>query len=112
VILDANNTRAVLGISTKVGAAATPPTPLTVAPTTLSLTCGASGVVTVVGGTGTYSAASASTSISAAVSGNTVTITRLTGDGAAVNVPTPSPVTITDGASIGSVGVSSPANCP
>jgi hypothetical protein len=111
VILDANNTRAILSITTKVGAAATPPTPITVAPTTLTLTCGASGAVTVVGGTGTYSAASASTRITTAVSGNTVTITRLTGDGATV-VPTPVTVTITDGASVGSVDVTSPPNCP
>jgi flagellar basal body rod protein FlgF len=112
VILDANNTRAILSITTKVGAAATPPTPITVAPTALTLSCGASGSVTVVGGSGTYSAASASTRISAAVSGNTVTITRLVGDGATVVVPTPSTVTITDGASVGSVDVTSPPNCP
>jgi hypothetical protein len=84
VILDANNTRAILSISTKVGAAATPPAPITVAPLTMTLTCGASGSATVVGGTGTYSAASSSTRVSAAVSGNTVTITRLNGDGVTV----------------------------
>ena len=111
VILDANGARAILGITTTVGAAATPPAPITVAPTTLTLTCGASGAVTVVGGTGTYSAASSSTRVSATVSGNTVTITRLNGDGATV-VPTPVTVTITDGASVGSVAVTVPPNCP
>jgi len=111
VITDANGTRAILSITTTVGAAAPAPVALTVAPTTLTLTCGASGAVTVVGGTGTYSANSSHQRITATVSGNTVTITRLNGDVAAV-FPTSGTVTITDGASIGSVAVTVPANCP
>jgi hypothetical protein len=111
VFLDKNQTRAVLNITTVVGAAAPAPTTITVAPTALTLSCGASGAVTVVGGTGTYSASSATTRITAVVSGNTVTIMRLNGDGVTV-VPSPSTVTITDGASVGSVDVTSPPNCP
>ena len=111
VILDANNTRAVLSISTKVGAAATPPTPITAAPATLTLTCGGSGAATVVGGTGTYSATSSNSRVSAAVSGNTVTITRLTGD-VGGPFPTTAVVTVTDGASVASVTATVPATCP
>ena len=110
VIQDANGARAILSITTTVGAAATPPTPLTVAPTTLTLTCGSSGAVTVVGGTGTYSASSSNSRISATVSGNTVTITRLTGDVGPLAPPT-GVVTITDGASVGSVTVTAPGPC-
>ncbi len=111
VILDANNTRAVLGISTKVGAAATPPTPITVAPTTLTLTCGGSGAATVVGGSGTYTATSSNSRVSAAVSGNTVTITRLAPDPAGGPFPTTAVITVTDGASVGSVTATVPGSC-
>jgi len=86
-------------------------TPITVAPATMTLTCGGSGAATVVGGSGTYSASSSSARVTAAVAGNTVTITRLNGDGATV-FPTSAVVTVTDGASVGSVTVTVPANCP
>jgi hypothetical protein len=111
VITDSGGARATLAITTAPGAAAPAPTPLTVAPATITLTCGSSGAATVVGGTGTYSAASSNSRVSAVVSGNTVTITRLTGD-VGGPFPTTATVTVTDGASVGSVAVTVPANCP
>jgi len=112
VILDANNTRAILGITTTVGAAAPAATPITVAPATLTLACGGSGSVTAVGGTGTYSVNSSNASVTAVVSGNTITITRAANDGGAPAFPTTAVITVTDGASVASTTATVPATCP
>ena len=110
VVIDSQGARATLAITTTPGTAPAA-TPITVAPATMTLTCGGSGAATVVGGSGTYSASSSSARVTSAVAGNTVTITRLNGDGATV-FPTTAVVTVTDGASVGSVTVTVPANCP
>jgi hypothetical protein len=105
-ITDATGARVIVPITTKKGEAAPAPTTLTVSPDTLTLACGASGSVTVVGGTGSYSANSSSPRVTATVAGNIVTIRRLTGDPAIpATQPTDVTVTITDGASLASVAV-------
>jgi len=110
VVIDSQGARATFSITTTPGTAPAA-TPLTVAPTTITLTCGGSGAATVVGGSGTYTASSSNSRVTAVVSGNTVTITRLNGDGATA-FPTTAVVTVTDGASVGSVTATVPANCP
>jgi hypothetical protein len=110
VIQDAFGARTTFTVTTNKGVTPTP-TPLTVAPNTLTLACGQSGNVTVVGGSGTYSANSSNSRVTASVSGNTVTITRLTGD-VGGPFPTTATVTVTDGSSVGSTAATVPANCP
>lgn len=88
----------------------TPPEPpdLVVAPTSLTLGCGQSGSVTVVGGTGVYSVNSTSATVTATASGNTVTITRLP----AGTSPTSVGISITDGSQVVAVTATVPAVCP
>jgi hypothetical protein len=89
----------------------TPPTPatFTVAPTAITLGCGQSGSVTAVGGSGNYSTNSSSPNVTATVSGNTVTITRVT---PSINPTNTATVSVTDGATIQSVTVTSQPTCP
>ena len=110
VVTDGSGARAIVTINTVVGAAPPAPPPITVSPSSITLTCGGSGAVTVVGGTGAYSANSSHQRVTATVSGNTVTITRLTGDTAAF--PATGTVSITDGATIQSVALTVPPFCP
>lgn len=91
--------------------AAAPATPVTVAPSTITLACGTSGSVSAVGGTPPYSVSSSHPRVTATASGNTVTITRLAGDGVAI-FPTSASISITDGASAATVTATVPANCP
>lgn len=112
VITDADGRRATVNVSTKAGSGSPPtPTPFSVSPGTMTLTCGANGAVSVVGGLGNYTANSNHPRILALIFGNTVSITRLNGDGAVV-FPTTGTVSVTDGASVGTVVVTVPANCP
>jgi hypothetical protein len=111
VIIDANNARAVLTITTAIGSPPPKPTPITVTPATLTLTCGGSGAVTATGGTGTYSVSSSNSRVTAVVSGNTITITRLAPDPAGGPFPTSAIITVTDGASVFSVTATVPAAC-
>jgi hypothetical protein len=84
---------------------------MTVAPTDVTVLCGQSASVAVVGGTGNYFTTSTHPRVTAVVSGNTVTITRLTGDGAVI-YPTSGTVAISDGATIKTVDVTTDPNCP
>jgi hypothetical protein len=112
IVQDNTGARTVVTINTSAGAAAPTPPALTVSPNAVTLTCGASGAVTVVGGSGTYSANSTSAVITAVVAGNTVTITRhATPDPAGGPFPPSTTVSITDGASIATVTVTAPAAC-
>jgi hypothetical protein len=110
VIQDATGSRIIVPVTTEKGTDP-PVTPLSVSPTTITLGCNQTGSVTVIGGSGNYSANSSHARVVATVNGNTVSITRLIGDGA-VNFPTTGNVTITDGATISSVAVTTVANCP
>ena len=114
VIQDTTGARVIVPITTVKGTdpPAPPPTPLTVSPATITLTCGASGSVTVVGGTGAYSVNSTHQRVTATVSGNTVTITRTAGpDPAGGPFPTSATISITDGATVTSVVATVPAAC-
>jgi hypothetical protein len=115
VVVDSLGGRATVNVTTEEGDV-DPPTPadppdLVAGPTSLTLACGASGSVTVVGGTGNYSANSTNPNTTATVSGNTVTITRAgpAGPGAGSQTAT---ISITDGSQIVNVTATSPATCP
>jgi hypothetical protein len=119
VITDRFNSRTVVTVSTEAGSAPPPPTPVTVTPGSLTLQCGQSGSVSVLGGptgTATFSVSSPDPRVSATASGRTVTVTR-----AAADIPTvpPTPpgtiaytVTVTDGSTFTTIGISAPAVCP
>ena len=103
---DATGAHVEVTVTTQLGTSPTP-TALTVAPQTINLnTCGASGSVSVAGGSGgSFSVNSSTTGIRAVVSGNTITITRnANGDPAGGIAPTQS-VSVTDGASVATVAV-------
>jgi hypothetical protein len=116
IFLDSLGNRTTVTVTTALGSAtpAKPPA-LAVAPAAITLSCGTSGSVSVVGGTGVYSASSSSPAVSALVSGNTLTITRQGVDGVVI-YPTASTVTVTDGSSAVSVDVTTQLglnpNCP
>lgn len=113
IITDNTGARVIVPITTKKGEAPPAPPALTVSPTSLTLACGASGSVTVIGGAGTYAANSSNPRVTAIVSGNTVTIKRLTGDPALpATVPITATVAITDGATISNVSVTITPDVP
>jgi hypothetical protein len=112
IVTDANGSRVVVEINTERGTITpTPPPDLAVAPSSITLACGTSGSVTVVGGSGSYRVASSHPRVTAVAGTNTVTITRPTGDGA-VAFPTTGTISITDGTDIVTVNATVPANCP
>jgi hypothetical protein len=91
---------------------APPPPPLGVVPSEVSLSCGESGSVTVVGGAGTSrSASSADPRLTATVAGNTLTITRGGPAGPGTGSVT-SQVIVSDGTSVARVNVIHPVSCP
>jgi hypothetical protein len=114
VVTDAVGAHTTVTVTTALGSAApAAPPPLAAQPASVTLGCGQSNSVTVVGGTGSYSATSTQVDVQAHVSGHTVTITRLATDPAGGPFPTSSSVNITDGASIVPISVtSSAATCP
>jgi hypothetical protein len=109
VITDSLGKRVTVAVKSEVGSGTLPA--LAVAPTTITLACGTSGSVSAVGGTGGYSVASSHPRVTAVASGGTITITRLSGDGAGI-FPTSGTVSVSDGASVTSISVTVPANCP
>jgi len=112
VVTDSRGGRTTVTIDTAAGTA-TPPGPpdFSVSPSQITLVCGTSGSVSVVGGSGSYFVNSTHPRVTAVVSGNTLTITRLTGDGG-VSYPTSGNVSISDGTTIATVALTVPANCP
>jgi hypothetical protein len=102
VIQDSSGLRKILSVNTVKGTAATPPPAMSASPTSITLACGQSGTITVVGGNGPpYQANSSHSRVTATTSGNTVTITRLTADGApAGTFSSTATISITDGATI------------
>ncbi len=108
VVTDALGGRTTITVNTVAGSI-TPPVPigLAVGPTTLTLGCGQSGSVTVIGGSG-VSVTSTSAAVTAVASGNSVTITRAnTGSS-----PTTVGIGITDGRTVATVTATVPATCP
>ena len=112
VFTDAANRRVTVTVTTKAGSV-TPPAPAAfdVQPTTVTVGCGQTATVSVVGGSGLYAANSTHPRIVAFTFGNSAGITRVTGDGA-TTYPTTGTVTITDGTTIKTVTVNTVANCP
>jgi hypothetical protein len=111
VVTDSTGARAQVTVTSQPGATAPPaPAALTVAPNAMTLACGQSGSVTVVGGSGSYSVNSSLAGITATVAGNTVTITR-TGAAPPTGANVDSNVSITDGGSVVTVKVTAPSSC-
>lgn len=110
VVTDSVGATGLINVTTAPGTQTLPT--LSVAPAAIaSLACGTSSTVTVVGGSGFYSANSSHPRITASVAGTSVTVSRLTGD--TIAYPVTGVVTITDGATIVSVTVTAtPATCP
>lgn len=112
IVTDSAGGRTTVEVRTEEGTTVPPappePADLEVGPSSLTLGCGQSGSVTVVGGTGTYSVNSTSSNVQAAVFGNTVTITRLN----AGTSPTSVGISITDGRQVVTVTATVPATCP
>ena len=109
IVTDALGGRTTVTVNTEPGTIA-PPTPvaLSVGPSALTLGCGQSGSVTVIGGTGGISATSTSAAVTAVPSGNSLTITRAnTGSS-----PTSVGIGVTDGRTVATVTVTVPAICP
>jgi hypothetical protein len=111
VVTDSTGARTQVPVTSQPGATAPPaPAALTVAPNAMTLACGQSGSVTVVGGSGSYSVNSSLAGIAATVAGNTVTITR-TGAAPPTGANVDSNVSITDGGSVVTVKVTAPSSC-
>lgn len=113
VVTDSVGAHTTVTVTTATGSAS-PPTPaaLSVQPTSATLACGQSTSVTVVGGSGGYSATATEKDIKVVVSGHTVTITRITPDPVGGPFSTSPSVNITDGASIAPVTLTVPVTCP
>jgi hypothetical protein len=112
VIVDANGTRATVTVNSALGTQTTPP--LAVSPSAITLACGATGSVSIVGGSGSYSVNSSNQNVSAFAAGNTLSINRALHDIPASGgvVGGTSTVSVTDGATIVNVTVTSPPSCP
>ncbi len=106
IVTDSQGRRGVVTVESVVGPAGPA---LQVAPGSFNLACQQSGTAVVVGGTGTYSAFSSGGGVAASVAGNQVQITRVGGPVAAGMQQTT--VNITDGNSIVTITVDSPATC-
>ena len=112
VVTDSAGGRTTVTVNTVEGADSLPEPPeppdLEVGPSSLTLGCGQSGSVTVVGGSGVYSVNSTNSNVQASASGNTVTITRLNSG----TSPTSVGISITDGSQVVTVTATVPATCP
>lgn len=102
IVTDSVGNRATVDVSSVQGTATPPPPPLQVSPSSITLECGASGSVSVVGGsssgtTTSYSVSSPTSFITTVVSGNTITVTRLN---TGTTPATSTTLTVTDGATI------------
>lgn len=114
IITDSAGGRTTVKVTTSPGSITPPaPPPLAVAPTTITLGCGMSGSVSVVGGiSSSYLVNSTNSRVVAVVSGNTITITRLGGDPVGSSFPTTAGISVSDGAAVQTVTASVPAFCP
>jgi hypothetical protein len=113
IFLDSAGNRVTITVTTAAGSTVVPPPAvLSVAPNAITLGCNVTGSVTVVGGTGAYSATTSSPAITAQPSGNTVSIHRVSPDPAGGPFPTTEQVSITDGSTVQVVTVTVPATCP
>jgi hypothetical protein len=114
VVVDSLGARTTVTVNTATGSnppATPPPPPLTVAPNAITLGCGQSGSVSIIGGSGTSrSASSPDPRLTATTTANTLTITR-SGVNPATGGNVTSQVNVSDGSSIATVTVTHPATC-
>lgn len=110
VVTDARGGRGTVTVDTLPGDEEPPA--LAVGPTSLTLACGQSGSVAVVGGTGNYFATSTNPNVVATAGGNVVTITRLGTPGSVGTGTMTVGIGVTDGQSIVTVSATVPAVCP
>jgi len=116
VVTDSVGAHTTVTVTTSPGSTAPPAPPppaLTASPSSVTLgSCGQSASVTVIGGSGTYTASSTFADLTTTVSGNTVTITRFAGpDPPGGPFPASQSVRITDGTSIVNVAVTTVPSC-
>ncbi|MGZ5078069.1 MAG: hypothetical protein ACXWHZ_00840, partial [Usitatibacter sp.] len=110
VVTDSRGGRATIAVTTKLGTGTTPT--LKVSPDAITLGCAQSGAVSVVGGSGNYSVNSTNSAIvTGGASGNTLLIARAGPAGAGAGTTTTT-LSVTDGADIVTVDVTSPLTCP
>lgn len=120
VVRDANNQQVSVEVRTEAGSGDPPPPPISATPSSLTLACGASGSVILLGGTGTFTVSSPNPSITTSISGRVLTISRAGVDPVGTPVsptpgtvnPVPFSVNVTDGTQLTSLGVTAPSNCP
>ncbi|HLX24954.1 MAG TPA: hypothetical protein VKR38_16520 [Usitatibacter sp.] len=110
----AGSTPAQVTVTSTAGAAGGGASAVQASPTTITLaSCGASAPITVVGGSGTYSATSTAPGyLGIAVSGGTVTVTRRADDLGAPPIAASQIINITDGTTNASVTATVPTTCP
>ena len=111
VITDANLGRGTVTVKTEEGSGTPPPPPMGVSPNSVTVSCGQTSSVTVVGGSGTYSASSTDPNLTVTGSGNTLSIKRNGNPPVLPGGTQVSTVNVTDGTDIVSVSVTSPVNC-
>ena len=112
IVTDSLGNRVTVTVTSVRGPAATPPPPLAVAPSSITLACGTSGSVSVVGGSGSYSVTSSHPQVNATVAGRTITITRVAPDPVGSTFTTTASISVTDGSTAQVVTVTVPAFCP
>lgn len=113
IITDARGGRTTITVDTLAGdiEPETPPT-LTLGPTSITLGCGQTGSIAVVGGTGTYFATSTNPNVSVAISGNVVSITRAGPAGPGTGGTTSVGIAVSDGRAIVTATATVPVSCP
>lgn len=112
IVTDSQGNRVTVTVTSVRGPAATPPPPMAVAPSSITLACGTSGSVSVVGGTGSYSVTSSHPQVNATVAGRTITITRVSPDPVGSSFPTTASISVTDGSTVQVVTATVPSTCP
>ncbi len=110
-VIDSQGARGTITVTSQAGTGTLPP--ITVSPTSLTLTCAApTGSAAVIGGNGALSAVTSHPRVQATISGNVLTVTRLAPDNPVVAYPATATVAITDGATIVNLTATVPASCP
>jgi len=121
VISDAHNNRATVTVTTEAGSADPPPPAISLTPQSVTLQCGSSGSVSIIGGDGTFSTSSADARITATIADRTLTVSRGAADVPPILPASPTPgtenpiqfqVTVTDGNTVGTLSVRAPSHCP
>jgi hypothetical protein len=118
IVTDSVGARATVTVTTAAGSAEppTPPTPIVISPSSITLSCGQTGSVSIAGGgTGggtapTYSASTTDPNLTVTVTGSTLSVSRL-GSAPPTGPNANSTVTVTDGSTFATMTVTSPSTC-